>query len=95
MILTLRRACGARLVAMLAMALALLPPSTLAQASGNADLLAVPASQGLIVDITGRLSTSEREALSSAALQLHYETGAQLFTLIVDHTDPETIKDYA
>jgi uncharacterized protein len=75
--------------------LAALSPSATAQTGDSSGMVPVPASQGFVADMTGRLTKAERQHIVDAAQQLESETGAQLFTLIVDHTDPETIEDYA
>ena len=48
----------------------------------------VPAAAGYVVDTTGSVSAADRERLVGLARQINQSTGAQLFTVIVDHTDP-------
>ena len=55
----------------------------------------VPAAAGYVVDTTGSVSTADRERLVGLARQINQSTGAQLFTVIVDHTDPEPIENFA
>lgn len=79
-------------------ALVLLTQSALAQTATHtepSDLAVVPAQQGYVVDTTGRLSAAERDSLISELKQLNASSGAQVFVLVVDHTDPEPIESYA
>ena len=48
-----------------------------------------------VVDTTGSISTADRERLVGMARQINQSTGAQLFTVVVDHTDPEPIENFA
>ena len=61
----------------------------------ESELVAVPAQQGFVVDTTGQISAAQRDALVSELRQLNANSGAQVFVLIVDHTDPEPIESYA
>ena len=79
-------------------ALVLLTQSALAQTATHtepSDLAVLPAQHGYVVDTTGRLSAAERDSLISELKQLNASSGAQVFVLIVDHTDPEPIESYA
>ena len=55
----------------------------------------VPAAHGFVVDTTGTLSPVERDDLIEQARFTERVTGAQLFTLIVERTDPEPIEAFA
>jgi len=66
-----------------------------AGATSAAGQMPVPPADGYVVDTTGQVSRAQREQLVALARQINASTGAQLFTVIVDRTDPEPIADFA
>lgn len=55
----------------------------------------VPALSGPVVDLTGSLTTPQRDQLSQKLRALHEKYGAQMQVLIVPTTQPETAFDYS
>ena len=64
-------------------------------ATADADLRAIPALHGRVVDTTGTLAASQREAVESKLVAFEQRKGAQIAVLIVPTTAPETIEQYA
>ncbi|MBC7434778.1 MAG: TPM domain-containing protein [Bdellovibrionales bacterium] len=59
------------------------------------DLLQVPALTGHVIDITGTLSSGEKEALETRLTEFERAKGSQLVFLMVPSTQPEDIASYA
>ena len=74
---------------------------TLAQAqsgvfgAGDAELRGVPALKGRVIDETGAISATERDALDAKLGSIEKLRGAQIVILMVKSTQPEPIADYA
>lgn len=58
-------------------------------------LAQIPPLDSPVVDITGTLTTAEKQPLEQQALALQQRKGSQLQVLIVPSTRPETIEQYA
>jgi uncharacterized protein len=67
----------------------------LAAASVAAELVPVPPPASRVVDVSGALSPSEREALESRLAGIEARKGAQIAVLLVPTTQPEAIEQYA
>lgn len=76
--------------ALLVLALGLLAPWLGAQ-----DLQPVPALSGRVVDTTGTLDATQREALASQLAAIEQAKGSQVVILLVPSTAPEDIASYA
>lgn len=62
---------------------------------GAQELLPVPALTARVTDITGTLSTAQREALEAQLAAFEREAGTQMVVLMVPTTQPEDIAAYA
>ena len=59
------------------------------------DLLPVPVLTGRVIDQTGTLDASQRQALEAKLLAIEQEKGSQIVMLMVATTQPEDIASYA
>lgn len=74
----------------LAALLALLPAFALAQEG----LVAIPALQARVTDLTGTLSAEQKASLENSLAALEQRKGSQLAILVVPTTQPEDIADF-
>lgn len=78
----------ARLRALLAAALLLLPVTVAAE-------VAVPPLKSRVTDLTGTLDAAQRAALEQTLAAFEAKQGAQIAVLLVPTTQPETVEQYA
>ncbi len=76
---------------LLLLALALRPEASLAAD----DLVKIPTLSARVTDLTGTLSTAERQALEDKLAAWETQTGNQLAVLMVPSTQPEAIASYS
>lgn len=57
--------------------------------------VAVPPLNARVTDLTGTLSTDQRNALENVLAEYEQQRGSQIFVLMVPTTDPETIDAYS
>lgn len=74
---------------------AVLLGAALSHSAGAQDLQPVPALKARVTDLTGTLTSTEREALESRLAAFEAEAGSQIVVLMVATTQPEDIASYA
>ncbi len=79
----------------LALILALVAALVAVAEPAGGGLVAIPPLQGTVVDAAGVLSADEIAQVDARLRQLRQESGAQVVALVVDHTTPETLEDFA
>lgn len=68
--------------------------STLAETARAQDLAAIPALTAHVIDTTGTLNSSQRQALETKLAAFEASRGAQIVVLMVPSTQPEDITGY-
>lgn len=84
-----------RVLAALALALALAAPAGAAWEPTSEGLAPIPPLSGRVVDLTGTLSAPDAQALNAKLAAWEQKTGNQLAVAIVPSTQPEPIETYS
>ena len=63
--------------------------------AGDTELRGIPALKGRVIDETGSISATDRDALDAKLSSIEKLRGAQIAILVVKSTHPEPIADYA
>lgn len=64
-------------------------------ARAQSELTPVPEMKGYVADAAGVLTLEEKDRLTGLIRDVAKRTGSQLGVVVVDHTDPEAIEDFA
>ena len=64
-------------------------------AHAQSDLTPVPEMKGYVADVAGVLTQEERDRFTGLIRDVAKRTGSQLGVVVVDHTDPEPIEEFA